>query len=143
MSKNLSWTSALGDAYFNDKAGGTAAIQKLRLQAKNAGNLKTTKEQKVVTEGDRPVSFYEARNAPRSKSYEFGMLILNVNDRGKAMDCCTAAPAKSSSTRTTSLRLNTMEWLPPGWRSLSYGNDSPSRRANRESQNGPAPVLPL
>ena len=51
MSKNLSWTSALGDAYFNDQAGVTAAIQKLRLQAKNAGNLKTTKEQKVTTEG--------------------------------------------------------------------------------------------
>jgi hypothetical protein len=33
--------------------------------------------------GDRPVSFYEARNAPRSKSYEFGLLILNVNDKGE------------------------------------------------------------
>jgi hypothetical protein len=32
---------------------------------------------------DRPVSFYEARNAPRSKSYEFGLLILNVNDKGE------------------------------------------------------------
>jgi hypothetical protein len=51
MSKNLSWTSALGDAYFNDPAGVTATVQKLRLQAKNAGNLKTTKEQTVTTQG--------------------------------------------------------------------------------------------
>jgi hypothetical protein len=50
MSKNLSWTSALGDAYFNDQAGVTATVQKLRLQAKNAGNLKTTKEQTVTTQ---------------------------------------------------------------------------------------------
>jgi len=37
----------------------------------------------IVMFGDRPISFYEARNAPRSKSYEFGLLILNVNDKGE------------------------------------------------------------
>ena len=51
MSKNLSWTSALGDAYFNDQAGVTAAVQKLRKQAHDSGNLKTTKEQTVTTQG--------------------------------------------------------------------------------------------
>jgi hypothetical protein len=50
MSKNLSWTSALGDAYFNDQEAVGAAIQKLRKQAKDAGNLKTTKEQTVSTQ---------------------------------------------------------------------------------------------
>jgi hypothetical protein len=50
MSKNLSWTSALGDAYFNDQEAVGAAIQKLRKQAKDAGNLKTTKEQTVTTQ---------------------------------------------------------------------------------------------
>src|SRR5579863_2322484 len=39
MSTNLSWTSALGDAYFNEQDAVTAAIQKLRKQAKDAGNL--------------------------------------------------------------------------------------------------------
>jgi hypothetical protein len=43
----------------------------------------TEKGRRVVMFGDRPISFYEARNAPRSKSYEFGMLILNVNDKGE------------------------------------------------------------
>jgi hypothetical protein len=43
----------------------------------------TEKGRRIVMFGDRPVSFYEARNAPRSKSYEFGLLILNVNDKGE------------------------------------------------------------
>src|SRR5262245_60776407 len=51
MSVNLSWTSGLGDAYFNDPQGVMAAIQALRKDAQNAGNLKTTPEQTVTTEG--------------------------------------------------------------------------------------------
>jgi len=43
----------------------------------------TENGRRIVMFGDRPVSFYEARNAPRSKSYEFGLLILNVNDKGE------------------------------------------------------------
>lgn len=50
MSMNLSWTSALGDAYFNEQEAVTAAVQKLRKEAKAAGNLKTTKEQTVTTQ---------------------------------------------------------------------------------------------
>jgi hypothetical protein len=51
MSQNLSWTSALGDAYFNDPNGVMNAIQALRKDARNAGNLKSTPEQTVKTEG--------------------------------------------------------------------------------------------
>jgi hypothetical protein len=43
----------------------------------------TEKGRRIVMFSDRPVSFYEARNAPRSKTYEFGMLVLNVNDKGE------------------------------------------------------------
>jgi hypothetical protein len=51
MSKNLSWTSALGDAYFNQQQDVMNAVQELRRKAKDAGNLKTTKEQTVTTQG--------------------------------------------------------------------------------------------
>jgi Protein of unknown function (DUF3300) len=51
MSVNLAWTSGLGDAYFNDPNGVMAAIQALRKDAQKAGNLKTTPEQTVTTEG--------------------------------------------------------------------------------------------
>jgi hypothetical protein len=51
MDTNLSWTSALGDAYFNDPNGVMNAIQVLRQDAQNAGNLKSTPEQTVTTEG--------------------------------------------------------------------------------------------
>ena len=42
MAKNLAWTSALGDAAFNQQKDVMAAIQKLRKEAKAAGNLKTS-----------------------------------------------------------------------------------------------------
>jgi hypothetical protein len=51
MSKNLSWTSALGDAYTNDPKGVMHAIQGLRMDAQHAGNLKSTPQQTVETQG--------------------------------------------------------------------------------------------
>jgi len=51
MNKNLSWTSALGDAYVNDPKGVMSAIQVLRKEAQHAGNLKSTPQQTVSTEG--------------------------------------------------------------------------------------------
>ena len=51
MNKNLSWTSALGDAYVNDPKGVMSAIQVLRRDAQNAGHLKSTPQQTVATEG--------------------------------------------------------------------------------------------
>ncbi len=50
MATNLSWTSALGDAAYNQQADVMAAVQRLRAQAKAAGNLKTTSQQTVTTE---------------------------------------------------------------------------------------------
>ena len=49
MTKNLSWTSALGEAYHTQAADVMAAIQFLRAKAKAAGNLKSG-SQIVVTE---------------------------------------------------------------------------------------------
>ena len=50
MAQNLSWTSALGDASYNQQADVMAAIQRLRKQAQAAGNLKTTQQQTVTTQ---------------------------------------------------------------------------------------------
>src|SRR5271165_1990848 len=50
MATNLSWTSALGDAAYNQQADVMASVQRLRAQAKAAGNLKTTPQQTVTTE---------------------------------------------------------------------------------------------
>ncbi|HEV3278689.1 MAG TPA: DUF3300 domain-containing protein [Terriglobia bacterium] len=51
MDKNLSWTSSLGDAYYNQQQDVMADIQLMRERAQAAGNLKTTSEQNVTTEG--------------------------------------------------------------------------------------------
>src|SRR4029077_451384 len=51
MDKNLSWTSALGDAYFNNQQDVLNAVQVMRTRAQAAGTLKTTPQQNVTTQG--------------------------------------------------------------------------------------------
>lgn len=51
MDKNLSWSSALGEAYFNQPDDVSAAVQTLRQQARNAGHLNSTDQEKVTTQG--------------------------------------------------------------------------------------------
>jgi len=50
MASNLSWTSALGDAYFNIPQDVMNAVQVMRQRAEQAGNLKSNAQQKVTTE---------------------------------------------------------------------------------------------
>jgi hypothetical protein len=51
MDKNLSWASSLGDAYYNQQADVMSAVQVMRRRAQEAGNLKTTPQQTVATQG--------------------------------------------------------------------------------------------
>lgn len=51
MDKNLSWTTSLGEAYMNDQQDVIDAVQVMRQRAENAGNLQTTPQQRVTTEG--------------------------------------------------------------------------------------------
>jgi hypothetical protein len=50
MNQNLSWTSSLGDAYYNAPEEVFNAIQELRERAQAAGTLKTTSQQIVTTD---------------------------------------------------------------------------------------------
>jgi uncharacterized membrane protein YgcG len=51
MDQNLSWTSSLGEAYYNQPQDVMAAVQDLRRSAEAAGTLQGTPEQDVSTEG--------------------------------------------------------------------------------------------
>jgi hypothetical protein len=51
MDKNLSWTSSLGDAYYNQPQDVADAIQVMRQKAEQAGNLSSTPQQTVTTQG--------------------------------------------------------------------------------------------
>src|SRR5271166_3355897 len=51
MDKNLSWTSSLGDAYYNQQEDVMDAVQVMRQRAQEAGNLKTTPQQTVTSQG--------------------------------------------------------------------------------------------
>jgi hypothetical protein len=51
MDKNLSWTSSLGDAYYNQQQDVMDAVQVMRHKAKAAGNLQDTPQQVVKDEG--------------------------------------------------------------------------------------------
>lgn len=50
MDKNLTWTSSLGDAYYNQQQDVMDAVQEMRQRAEAAGNLKTTPQQTVSTQ---------------------------------------------------------------------------------------------
>jgi len=50
MDKNLSWTSSLGDAYYNQQQDVMNAVQVMRRRAQAAGDLKTTPQQTVATQ---------------------------------------------------------------------------------------------
>jgi len=54
MATNLSWTSALGDAYFNYPQSVMNAVQVMRQRAQQSGNLKDTQQQKVTVENQPP-----------------------------------------------------------------------------------------
>ena len=51
MDKNLSWTSSLGDAYYNQEQDVMDAVQVMRRRAQQAGHLNSTPQQSVTTEG--------------------------------------------------------------------------------------------
>jgi hypothetical protein len=55
MDKNLSWTSSLGDAYYNQQQDVMDAVQVMRQKAEEAGNLKSTPQQTVTTQGSTVV----------------------------------------------------------------------------------------
>ena len=54
MATNLSWTSALGDAYFNIPQSVMNAVQVMRQRAYQAGNLKSTQQQNVTVQNQAP-----------------------------------------------------------------------------------------
>jgi Protein of unknown function (DUF3300) len=60
MDKNLSWTSSLGDAYYNQQQDIMDAVQVMRRRAQQSGNLKTTPQQ-TVTDQDSNVVIQPAQ----------------------------------------------------------------------------------
>jgi hypothetical protein len=55
MAKNLAWTSALGEASYYQQKDVMAAVQRLRKQAKAAGNLKSGEQIKVVQQDPQTI----------------------------------------------------------------------------------------
>jgi hypothetical protein len=51
LDKNLSWTSALGDAYYNQPQDVMNAVQEMRRRAMDAGTLRSTPQQTVTAQG--------------------------------------------------------------------------------------------
>ncbi len=55
LAKNLSWTSALGEAYHTQAADVMSAVQSLRAKAQAAGNLKSGSQITVVQESPQVI----------------------------------------------------------------------------------------
>lgn len=54
MNEKIDWTQKLGDAFLADEGAVLDAVQRLRRQAEQAGNLKSNEQQKVVIEQASP-----------------------------------------------------------------------------------------
>jgi uncharacterized membrane protein YgcG len=51
LDDNLNWTTELGQAFLNQQPAVMASIQRLRATANNLGNLQSTPQQQVITDG--------------------------------------------------------------------------------------------
>jgi len=51
LDRNLSWTTALGEAYFNQQQEALDAVQIMRQRAEAAGNLETSPQERVINKG--------------------------------------------------------------------------------------------
>jgi hypothetical protein len=60
MNEKLEWTENLGNAFLGQQKDVMASVQRLRQKAQEAGNLKTTKEQKIVIEKETKVIVIES-----------------------------------------------------------------------------------
>jgi hypothetical protein len=60
MADKIDWTTSLGQAYVNQSTDVMDAVQRLRAEARNAGNLATTQQQEVV-ETDGYIDIYPAQ----------------------------------------------------------------------------------
>jgi hypothetical protein len=52
MADKIDWTTSLGQAYVNQSTDVSTAVQRLRHEARRAGNLQTTQQQEVLENGD-------------------------------------------------------------------------------------------
>jgi hypothetical protein len=59
MNEKLEWTQKLGDAVLSQQKDVMTSVQRLRQKAQESGNLKTTKEQKVIVEEQTKVIIIE------------------------------------------------------------------------------------
>jgi len=62
MGEKLDWTQKLGDAFLAQEKGVMDTVQNLRKKAEEAGNLKTTEEQKIVVEKETQTIIIESPN---------------------------------------------------------------------------------
>jgi hypothetical protein len=60
MNEKLEWTEKLGNAFLSQQKDVMASVQRLRQKAEESGNLKTTKEQKVIVEEQTKVIVIES-----------------------------------------------------------------------------------
>jgi hypothetical protein len=61
LAKNITWTSALGDAAANQQGAIMAAVQRMRAKAQAAGNLTSGKEIKVIQESPQIIVIQPAQ----------------------------------------------------------------------------------
>jgi len=128
MVKKSDWTATLGKAYVNQSTDVGKSIQRLRAEAKAAGNLATSPQQKVITDGQtiriepaQPQVIYVPQYDPQ---------VVYV-ESGPSTGAVVAASAISFGVGLAMPQYNIL-------RMGSYAPGSPQVEASRRSRGAPA-----
>ena len=103
MATNLSWTSALGDAYYNIPQSVMNAVQVMRQRAYQAGNLKSTQQQNVTVQNQAPgsgaASDRPQRRNSRRRSCSLRRRPSSFSRRSRKLCTCPPIIRRSSTER--------------------------------------------
>jgi len=99
MTKNLSWTSALGEAYHTQTSDIMSAIQAMRAEAKAAGNLKSGSQITVVQQSPQKDVGVDGYHAARLLAVTFARLLASASRNDSSSEnresalMCLSTPA--------------------------------------------------
>jgi hypothetical protein len=101
MCQELGWTSELGEAFVADQAGVLASVQRLRKQAVDVGNLKSSPQMKVETEEQEGQEVVVLKPAKPEVVYVPQYDPVAAYAPPPALTTTTTAPAATTTTTTT------------------------------------------
>ena len=109
MCEQIDWTKQLGSAFNTDQKSVLDAVQRLRKEAQNVGNLKSSKEQTVATKTEGGNTYIEVKPADSKTvyvpQYDPQVVYVTPPPPGTTTTTTTTGPKGTSTTTSTTTPL--------------------------------------